>query len=150
MKSILLAITILFSFIIVEAQVLFPYGEASGKVGSYSNLVEDYNTYFINMNQTNPSNKIPYAYTKNTIGINNDFTINGLVNNDEYILSTKGSKYDSYLYTGADYWAMGGSCINQYGLSVTCEGDNSIRLTEYVKKGIRITGSGTYIDPWTF
>ena len=83
---------------------------------------------------------------------NNAFVNGGLINKIEYEIGGR------YLSPGAEYWTMTSvpDSANQYTISNILRSDRStnsnlgVRVTEYVKPGVRVTGNGTLAHPWEF
>ena len=88
--------------------------------------------------------RVPFIYNNKNIGYDNRFITGGLINN--YEVNTSMINNLSYLTVSLPYWEISGKKISDNSNS----DDSNIRVTEYVKKWTKITGKGTYKDPWRF
>ena len=80
------------------------------------------------------------------------FEHGGFISKYEYENSKiKGS---SYLYTTTNYWTLTSDGEKMYVVDIPSSqpknSSNRARVTEFVKKDIKVTGHGTSYDPWVF
>ena len=94
-----------------------------------------------------------------TLSTNSDFYNGGFLNRLEYCISTGNSNCNgsSYLMIPASYWTLSSNSTSRYyinnvsGLNIQSDTYSSgVRVTEFVKPQISVTGSGTYNNPWVF
>ena len=88
--------------------------------------------------------RVPFIYNNKNIGYDNRLITGGLINN--YEVNTSFIDNFSYLKSSLPYWEISGKKISD----VSNSDDSNIKVTEYVKKGTKITGEGTYKNPWKF
>jgi len=96
---------------------------------------------------------MPYEFRDGNSYKNDDFKKGGLLSVLEYNTSKKGN--GSYLATGREYWTLSKNNSNQYYIDNILldknPSDNSgIRVTQFVKPSVNVTGKGTYVNPWVF
>ena len=113
------------------------------------NETKDIANNYINNNVKNEiylikENKIPFIYNDKKISYDNSFITGGLINT--YEVNTSMNNNISYLITSLPYWEMKGNIISTIGIA----DDSNIKVVEYVKKDIKVTGKGTYKEPWKF
>src|SRR5574344_60329 len=96
-----------------------------------------------------------YLYEGNTLKTLSGFSKGGFVNQFEYNASLLSGK--SYLSNVMKYWTMtsnGSSSYSVVGNNITTFSEVTeelgSRITEYIRKKTKVTGSGTYTDPWEF
>ena len=94
-----------------------------------------------------------------TLSANNNFYNGGFLNRLEFCISTGNTNCNgsSYLMIPASYWTLSGNSTSRYyvnnvsGLNIQSDTYSSgVRVTEFVKPQISVTGSGTYNNPWVF
>ena len=113
------------SFNIIKADILVTYTDATNEANNYISSFHNYNNFI-----TFAGKK--YSFTSGISSTNSAFNKGGLLNEDEYSFSLyKGS---TYLLTGTKYYTM----------------TNGVRVTEFVKESIKVSGNGSISDPWTF
>ena len=118
------------------------------KAYSFNDTISVSNGY-INNNVKNEiylikEDRVPFIYNNKNISYDNKFITGGLINN--YEVNTSKINNLSYLTASFSYWEISGKKISDNSNS----DDSNIRVTEYVKKGTKITGKGIYKDPWRF
>ena len=130
----------------------------NAKLMNYSDSIKETNNY---MGRTEYSTKDKYLIVKDllfeydgTLKSNSSFIKAGMLNKYEYELSTINGK--SYLSPGIEYWLM-----TKYNISSNYYVDinlkhkeltnlSNVRVTQFVKKETKVTGSGSYSEPWEF
>ncbi len=133
---------------------------------NYNSSVKQGNNYinaskYIDRNKYLILNQIPkFVLDENgRLSQNNSFVKGGFLNKTEYCLSTGSSDCNSktYLLIPSSYWTLTQSGSSRYyinsvnGLSTKSDTEtSSIRVTEFVKPNISVSGSGTYFNPWIF
>ena len=122
------------SFNIIKADILVTYTDATNEANNYISSFHNYNN-FITISSTNSA-----------------FNKGGLLNEDEYSFSLyKGS---TYLLTGTKYYTMtngGKYVITDMGKKTYLSTEKyGVRVTEFVKESIKVSGNGSISDPWTF
>ena len=143
--KVLLLIILIIVPIFVKAIVNKSYNDSKSDVNTYINKYSDKNKYLIfNM---------PYVYNGTSSTNNNDFYNGGLISKNEYDLS-KGNT-SSYLTIGREFWTLSSYGSNQYYVDHTILHKNpdnvsGVRVTEFVKPNVNVTGKGTYANPWVF
>ena len=94
-----------------------------------------------------------------TLSASSSFYNGGFLNRLEYCLSTGNTSCNgsTYLLIPASYWTLSGNSTSRYyvnnvsGLNIQSDTYSSgVRVTEFVKPQISVTGSGTYNNPWVF
>ena len=96
-----------------------------------------------------------YLYEGNILKTLSGFSKGGFVNQFEYNASLFSGK--SYLSNVMKYWTMTSNGASSYSvvgnnIIATSEATKELgsRITEYIRKKAKVTGSGTYTDPWEF
>ncbi len=146
-KLIILLIMILPMIVFAESS---NYDNSIGKANNYikSDKYSDRNKYLI------ISKNAPYSFSNDGISnTNSKFETGGMLNASEYNLSLMNNR--SYLATGIEYWTMTGNASSHYYVEnyLKTKEENlrsNTRVTEFVQKSIKVTGSGTYTNPWEF
>ena len=110
------------------------------------NFEDDYSRYIV-------SEDTKYGFSEKGIFIVSGFNKGGLINKYEYDLSKdSGSSNDSsWLYDVNGYWSLTGDNSNAYVVGKTTYPKTNVfnnRLVEYVRNKTRVTGKGTYTNPW--
>ena len=130
-----------------------------GAVVNYEQAVQSANNY-ISSDRYNDRKKYliltgdaPYLFQDNSSSSDASFRYGGLVNKSEYDLSILNNK--TYLTTGVEYWTQTSSGEEQYYIesyltTKNVEDYSGVRVTEFVKPEIKVTGNGTYANPWVF
>ena len=133
---------------------------------NYSSSIVDGNNY-IKLAKYNDRNKylildqIPKFVLSDDgkLSINNSFVNGGFLNKSEYCLSTESidCKKNTYLMIPSSYWTLTQNGTSRYyisnssGLSVQSDSDKSnVRVTEFVRPIVTVSGSGKFSDPWVF
>ena len=137
MKQVFKVIGFLCMFMFISDINAYSFDEGKEISNSYINNNRKNIAYLIN------TSKIPFGYNNKTISYIDGFNTGGLIN----IYEVNSSKTDdsSYLVTSLPYFSIDGKVINDESST-----DSNIRVTEFIKKEVKIIGSGTYKDPWTF
>ena len=137
MKRVFRIISFLCIFMFISNINAYSFDEGKDISNNYIKNNRKNIAYLIN------TSKIPFGYNNKTISYVNGFNTGGLIN----IYEVNSSKTDdsSYLVTSLPYFTIDGKVINDESST-----DSNIRVTEYIKKEVKIIGSGSYKDPWTF
>lgn len=133
------------SFNIIKADILVTYTDATNEANNYISSFHNYNNFI-----TFAGKK--YSFTSGISSTNSAFNKGGLLNEDEYSFSLyKGS---TYLLTGTKYYTMtngGKYVITDMGKKTYLSTEKyGVRVTEFVKESIKVSGNGSISDPWTF
>ena len=119
----------------------------------YVNLLKDYEKYLVTGDETK------YHLKDSALELNPLFKTGGFISETEYYLSQKTSTdyTRTYLYDGTEYWTLSQDISGKYtyvgqnglvkGSNVT---DSGTRVTEYIKDYVRVSGSGSINNPYTF
>ena len=78
------------------------------------------------------------------------FTKGGLITQREIEITRKKSTNPmsfSYIYDGTKIWTIENKIVSESFISGS---DAKTKVTEYVKKGVTVSGTGTKEDPWIF
>ena len=137
MKRVFKIISFLCIFMFISNISAYSFDEGKDISNNYINNNRKNIAYLIN------TSKIPFGYNNKTISYVNGFNTGGLIN----IYEVNTSKIDdfSYLVTSLPYFSIDGKVINDESST-----DSNIKVTEYIKKEVKIIGNGTYKDPWKF
>ncbi len=136
------------------------------KSGDYQSAVKQTSSY---INSSNFSTRNKYLLLNGNlkfilddngrVSSSSSFTNGGMLNRSEYCLSTSSSncKGSTYLIVPSPYWTLTSTSRGKYfidtinGLNDTLESNlNDVRVTEFIKPQIIVSGSGTYSNPWIF
>ena len=155
-QQLLFLVLILIFPLILNAEMSVDYSKT---IKHANNYIKDfqYNKLYIVSGTTNFS--VPFEYKNNALAVNSSFKTGGLLNTQEFDIS-KGESNSSYLFSGRDYFTMTESgsdgiyviekrANTNYTLKSKTE-KSGVRVTEYVKEKIRVTGTGEYVNPWVF
>jgi hypothetical protein len=136
--------------------MFFVMNKLSAKnVIKYEDAVEYANNYILDFPEYQENIdygiSIPYEYNS-TLKINNKFYNGGFLNKKEFEIINNNS---SYLYSGMKYFTMTEESSSVYNIEDSIKlisklTSSGSRITQYIKPGISITGSGTYTNPWVF
>ena len=110
------------------------------------NFEDDYSRYIV-------SEDTKYGFSEKGIFNVSGFNKGGLINKYEYDLSkdTGSANDSSWLYDVNGYWSLTGDNSNTYVVGKTTYPKTNVfnnRLVEYVRNKTRVTGKGTYTNPW--
>ena len=150
-KKIVLIIVMLIPFI-VRAQIDNNYERSTNYISNYIESLEEYKLYLVQGDNT------PYKYESGVLSSDSSFKKGGLLNILEFNTS-KDSEGSTYLFDGLSYWTMTTDNSNQYVISLSTinryeskskSETSGLRVSEYVKSNVRVTGVGTYSNPWKF
>ena len=146
----LLLVILLMIPVFIKALTFTDYNSSLNGVNNYINKYPDRYKY-LNFNM--PYENMPYEFKNGNSYVNTNFKRGGLLSSLEYNISVKG--HGSYLATGREYWTLTNNGTNQYYIDNTIlEKDVSeqsgIRVTQFVKPSVNVTGKGTYVNPWVF
>ena len=144
-KKLLLVICLFMLFISsVGAVSSDNYGNAISSANNYIKRFKKYNSYLIIETNTK------YSLSSNALQLNSKFTNAGFLNKEEYEVA---GGTNSYLDKGI-FWSMTESGSTTYVIGKNTYETNTntyeSRVTEYIKPGIEVTGSGTQTNPWKF
>ena len=137
--------------------LLVPGMLSAASESNYDMSKSQANIYITRFNMYNDyieiGSSIPYEFDGNN-KVRNGLINGGLVNKKEVELSTHDNS--SYLFTGASYFTMTEEGNNVYNvktnkIDLLPKIENSgTRITDFVKSGVRVTGTGTRTNPWEF
>ena len=110
------------------------------------NFEDDYSRYIV-------SEDSKYGFSEKGIFNVSGFNKGGLINKYEYDLSKDSESVNdsSWLYDVNGYWTLTGDNNNAYVVGKTTYPKTNVfnnRLVEYVRNKTRVTGKGTYSNPW--
>ena len=110
------------------------------------NFEDDYSRYIV-------SEDSKYGFSAEGIFYVSGFNKGGLINQYEYDLSKDSESVNdsSWLYDVNGYWTLTGDNNNAYVVGKTTYSKTNVfnnRLVEYVRNKTRVTGKGTYSNPW--
>ena len=109
-----------------------------------NNFEEDYSKYII-------SEDTKYGFSEEGIFSVSGFNKGGLINKYEFDISKTNSDDSSWLYDMNGYWSLTGDNDNAYVIGKSTYPKTNIynnRIVEYVRNKTRVTGKGTYSNPW--
>ena len=109
-----------------------------------NNFEEDYSKYII-------SEDTKYGFSEEGIFNVSGFSKGGLINKYEFDISKTNSDDSSWLYDMNGYWSLTGDNDNAYVIGKSAYPKTDIynnRIVEYVRNKTRVTGKGTYSNPW--
>ena len=109
-----------------------------------NNFEEDYSKYII-------SEDTKYGFSEEGIFSIFGFNKGGLINKYEFDISKTNSDDSSWLYDMNGYWSLTGDNDNAYVIGKSTYPKTNIynnRIVEYVRNKTRVTGKGTYSNPW--
>ena len=146
MKMFLLIILIFPVFISAKT-----YESGISYANDYLIPFKDYKKYIVNYEN------IKFELENNILKTNSSFKNGGFISRTEYLLSQKNSSYSStYLYDGSKYWTLTKNGTKYFfvtpdGLSdLDKNSSTGVRVTEYVKNSVIVSGKGSLINPYTF
>ena len=145
----LLIIIMIIPVIVMAAQLSFR--DSITKTNNYitSEKFKDRNKFLILPNA-------PYMYTDAGVSTNGNYVNGGLLNKLEYDLSVNKSTNRTYLSTGIEYWTSTEVdseteyIVENYLKTKSKNSKSNIRVTEVVKSEAKVSGNGTYSNPWVF
>ena len=152
MKKIIKSVfLIIFLFPIVILAASGNFYDSITKTNNYitSEKYKDRNKFLILPNA-------PYMYTDAGVSVNGNYVNGGLLNKLEYDLSVNKDTNRTYLSTGIEYWTgteVNGETeyyVENYLKSKGKSAKSNTRVTEVVKSEVKVSGSGTYSNPWVF
>ena len=109
-----------------------------------NNFEEDYSKYII-------SEDTKYGFSEDGIFSVFGFNKGGLINKYEFDISKTNSDDSSWLYDVNGYWSLTGDNDNAYVIGKSAYPKTDVynnRIVEYVRNKTRVTGKGTYSNPW--
>ena len=109
-----------------------------------NNFEEDYSKYII-------SEDTKYGFSEDGIFSVSGFSKGGLINKYEFDISKTNSDDSSWLYDMNGYWSLTGDNDNAYVIGKSAYPKTDVynnRIVEYVRNKTRVTGKGTYSNPW--
>ena len=148
MKKLVKILISIFAFIPLIINARVNYEDASQYTNHYIYNFEEYNDYIYLKSNT------PYEFDSKKNIINSKFTSGGFLSKAEYEISNV--KGNSYLSNGLQYWTLTKSSHQKhymidYKLFEQLDTNLSgVRITEYTKPDVVVSGLGTYSNPWTF
>ena len=126
---------------------------------NFDDVKEESNNYILNYKNNNKFilDTNIFGFNESGFYIDEDFSRSGLLNISEY--NVIGGK-NSYLYDGLNYFTMSYNVdkTNVYEIAINDNGYKYINLTEssgsrytnYAKPRVKVSGEGTYNNPWMF
>ena len=153
-KIITLFILLFIFFQIIILNNSYNYNDSIKQTNNYitQSKYSTRNKYLIMNNQK-------FIFESGKLSSSNSFYNGGMINYDEFCLSTGNSscKGGSYLTISNKYWTLSGTSdsryyvdnINKTGTQSDLDKSN-VRVTEFVKPNVEVTGIGTFSNPWKF
>ena len=148
MKKMVKLLICIFTFVPLIINARVNYEDAAQYTNHYIYNFEEYNDYIYLKSNT------PYEFDSKKNIINSKFTSGGFLSKAEYEISN--IKGNSYLSNGLQYWTLTKSSHQKhymvdYKLLEQLDTNLSgVRITEYTKPDVVVSGIGTYSNPWTF
>ena len=148
MKKIIKSIFSLLIFIPMIINARINYEDSVQYANNYIYSFEEYNDYIY------LSDSVPFLYEKSGSKVDNNFKSGGFLSRVEYEISNV--KGNSYLSNGLQYWTLTKSShlkhyIVDYKLVEQFDDQPSgVKVTEFIKPDVSVSGTGSYGDPWTF
>ena len=145
--KLLLLLFLMIPIIVLAESQMKGYFDATSEANNYINKYLDRNKYLL-------LNNVKFKYEDRTLSVDPVFTKGGFLNKSEFDLSIINGK--SYLASGREYWTMTSVSagvnyyVDAYILSKSTTNSSGVRVTEQVKGSTKITGKGTYSNPWVF
>ena len=147
-----------FKYIILIFTFSFPMVVGASSGLDYQDTIRYVNNYIYQYHKYNNyiyiDDRIGYNYENGEIKYNSDFKSGGLLSKTEYEITNKNN--NTFLSNGLEYWTLTRSSANRHyvvNYRIQEKNDNEetgVRLTEYVKNNIGVTGTGSYANPWVF
>ena len=132
--------------LIVNATSTFEDGKAIANKYMKENFDDDYTKYIVSENT-----KYGFSKEKGIFNVSG-FNKGGFINKYEYDLSSNsGSESSSWLYDANGYWSLTENDGNIYviGKGNSDKGKEfNNRVVEYVRNTTKVSGKGTYSNPW--
>ena len=147
MKIIFLIICSLFLMLPYNLKADIKYNDGIELSKRYITKFENYDEYLL------IDNKQENNYIKNEGGANN-FWYGGYISKKEYDLTYKNNY--SWLAPGFKYWTNTSSGLDKYIISfnstktLSTNKTSGVRITEFVKSNVTVSGKGTFSNPWKF
>ena len=151
--------SVIYIYIILFISLTLPTN-IKAELVNYNEGINQANSYILNNDYINRNRyiqfNIPYEYNESGLVKNPSFSSGGMVSKREYEISIREGK--SYLSPGIEYWTLSGKegdVSKRYYIDTNIKEKNStetsgVRVTEYVKNGVKIKGEGTYNNPYSF
>ena len=108
------------------------------------NFEDDYSRYIV-------SEDTKYGFSEKGIFSVSGFNKGGLINKYEFDISMISNNDSSWLYDVNGYWSLTGDDNNAYVVGKTTYPKTNVfnnRLVEYVRNKTKVSGKGTYSNPW--
>ena len=138
-KTIFLILLFIIPFINIES---LSFDEAKEISNNYINNNSKNEIYLIE------EDRVPFIYNDKKISYDNSFITGGLINT--YEVNSSIYNKETYLLTGLSYWTIESNKVYENKVDVKDNDDSNIRVTEYVRKNTKVSGKGTYKEPWRF
>ena len=138
-KTIFLILLFIIPFINIES---LSFDEAKEISYNYINNNSNNEIYLIE------EDRVPFIYNDKKISYDNSFITGGLINT--YEVNSSIYNKETYLLTGLSYWTIESNKVYENKVDVKDNDDSNIRVTEYVRKNTKVSGKGTYKEPWRF
>ena len=154
-KKILLILSLVIIFpSIICAAIYNDYSTAASYTNDYIKKFDSYKLYIAGLEGEN----IPYNYeSHNNLKVNTRFKLGGLPSNFEFKTTKHNNK--SWMIDGQEYWTLTSySSGNNYYINRMGSGssykdvdeETGSKITEQILPHTKVTGKGTYSDPWVF
>lgn len=150
MKKALLVLLLAFSLSNVNASYNKNFDDATKNTDVYITKFSDYKLYI--------DNTTLYQYDGKTLSSKEGFNKGGFINRTEFLM-TLDSLNSSYLYSGQKYFTMTENSGKIYEIKtgfketmhlIDKTSKSGSKITEYIINKTRVTGTGSYADPWMF
>ena len=138
-KTIFLILLFIIPFINIES---LSFDEAKEISNNYINNNSKNEIYLIK------EDRVPFIYNNKKISYDNSFITGGLINT--YEVNSSIYNNETYLLTGLSYWTIESNKVYENKVDVKDNDVSNIRVTEYVRKNTKVSGKGTYKEPWRF
>ena len=153
MKKILLFFMLLFIPFFVDAAINSNYSTSKKYTDTYITKFDSYRLY---VERTTNAYQVPFDYRgHNNLEVISGFELGGFLSLFEY--NTSKHNGSTYLSTGQEYWTLtSNSATQNYYISRTdpalknISDKTGVRITEQIIPQTKVTGNGTYNDPWVF
>jgi uncharacterized repeat protein (TIGR02543 family) len=146
LKIVVILISLCFMPLFINATSTFEDGKAIANKYMKENFDDDYTKYIVSENT-----KYGFSKEKGIFNVSG-FNKGGFINKYEYDLSSNsGSESSSWLYDANGYWSLTENDGNIYviGKGNSDKGKEfNNRVVEYVRNTTKVSGKGTYSNPW--
>ena len=139
-------IYLLIGMVMLLPNIVFASSTYNSGVNKANTYIYDFNDYarYIKL-----GGNVPFGITGNKPSVNSLFVSGGFLNEAEYLKSINGST--SYLAPGIGYWLTENKILDVSVSGVQpSTATTGVRVTEFVKHGVKVKGRGTKTNPWKF